>query len=92
MMTPLGVPGGSQVIPILKNEGDDDVMTTEPGAGMRKKNHNNNYYSLLHYNTKKLTIFLCLCNNRVTVQPHMIQLIDRSCLNGVVGEGRQSSQ
>ena len=36
MMTPLGVPGASRVTPILKNEGDDDVMTKEVGAGRRK--------------------------------------------------------
>ena len=33
MIIPLRISGGSQVMLILKKEGDDDVITTGPGAG-----------------------------------------------------------
>ena len=36
MIIPLRISGGSQVMLILKKEGDDDVMTTGPGAGGRQ--------------------------------------------------------
>ena len=36
MIIPLRISGGSQVILILKKEGDNDVMTTGPGAGGRQ--------------------------------------------------------
>ena len=36
MIIPLRISGGSQVMLILKKEGDDDVMTTGPGAGWRQ--------------------------------------------------------
>ena len=36
MIIPLRISGGYQVMLILKKEGDDDVMTTGPGAGGRQ--------------------------------------------------------
>ena len=50
---------------ILKKEGDDDVMTTGPGAGGRQNAH-----GVVLCNTLQcysLTVFLCPCNNIVTV-------------------------
>ena len=48
MIIPLRISGGSQVMPILKKEGDDDVMITGPGAGGRQNTVCCIY--VIHYN------------------------------------------
>ena len=55
------------------------VMTTDPGTEERRQ-----------WNT--LTIFFCLFSYRVTVGSYITLLIHSCYLNGVVGEGSQSSQ
>ena len=49
MIIPLRITGGSQVMLILKKEGDD-VMTTGPGARGRKNTVCCIYDIVIHYN------------------------------------------
>ena len=58
MIIPLRISGGSQVMLILKKEGDDDVMITGPGAGGRQ---NVMYYIyVIHYNAI-VSLSSCVC-------------------------------
>ena len=59
MIIPLRISGGSQVMLILKKEGDDDVMTTGPGAGGRQ----NTVYCIyvIHYNAIIVSLSSSVC-------------------------------
>ena len=91
MMIPLGISGGFQVMVILKKEGSG-VMTTGPGTGRRYIISYMIYVFVIYIMVNNLTIFFCLYSYGVTVGSYIILLIHSSYLNGVVGEGSQSSQ
>ena len=60
MIIPLGMSGGSQVMLILKKEGDDDVMTTGPGAGRRQNTVCCIYVTLQCYLIVSLSSSVCV--------------------------------